>query len=170
MAQYRLSKYSPTLRDDNGAFLGDDWTSVSDIGRSFDGRPLTVEQYASVKDAFVSTLLSAHRWAGEPLLFAESIEARAEPTILGGRRSAGVTAQGSPAGATDLAPTIRGGLREEFWCKLTSHDRRFWIHFGHDFYVYLGVDAEPNQLLVDGRLFLEPFRSPYLSDPDAVQD
>jgi hypothetical protein len=39
----RVTKYDPALRvGGRGAFTGDDWTSVSDVGRTFDGVVLTL--------------------------------------------------------------------------------------------------------------------------------
>jgi hypothetical protein len=33
MASYRVTKYDPSKRDENGRYMGDDWTSVSDVGQ-----------------------------------------------------------------------------------------------------------------------------------------
>lgn len=36
--QFRVTKYDPSLRAEGGAYFGDDWTSINDIGRTFRGR------------------------------------------------------------------------------------------------------------------------------------
>src|SRR5438876_10123615 len=57
MFGWRITKYDPAYRNAAGAYLKDEWTSVSDIGKSFDGKALTVEEYRSVENAYVSTAL-----------------------------------------------------------------------------------------------------------------
>jgi len=39
--KYRITKYNPMNRDANGAYLLNEWTSFSDIGKTFDGKTLT---------------------------------------------------------------------------------------------------------------------------------
>jgi hypothetical protein len=50
MFEYRVTKYDPAHRAASGAYR-DEWTSFSDIGRSFGGVILTVEQYQRIEDA-----------------------------------------------------------------------------------------------------------------------
>ena len=45
----RVTKYDPALRDERGAFTGDDWTSVSDVGGTFGGKLLTLHRYLDVE-------------------------------------------------------------------------------------------------------------------------
>jgi hypothetical protein len=33
--QWRITKYDPKLRDENGAFIDDDWTMLQQIGETF---------------------------------------------------------------------------------------------------------------------------------------
>ncbi|MBP6014638.1 MAG: hypothetical protein KBA31_20590 [Alphaproteobacteria bacterium] len=56
MEIFRLHKYDPTLYDAAGQFCGDDWTTVSDIGRAFAGKVLTAEEYLGVEQSYVLAL------------------------------------------------------------------------------------------------------------------
>ena len=50
------------------------------------------------------------------------------------------------------------------WCELESADRDVFVHWGYDYYMYLGAAVECPQVLERARdrgLFVEPFASPY---------
>ena len=76
MPGVRLTKYDPRLRDGDGAYRHDDWTSVSDVGRTFAGRTLMVGDYRRVEEAYVATILAAHEDWGAPAVYARDVESR----------------------------------------------------------------------------------------------
>jgi hypothetical protein len=163
---WRLSKYDPARRDENGRYVPIEWTSVSDIGRSFGGRVLTIEEYARVEDAYVATALAFHLDAGAPPLFATGVESRPE-RIAPDDFDPVLPEERQRFEHSELAALIRSCLREAAWCRLVAADRVCAIHFGYDFYVYLvgpSASARTREVAVRGGLFLEPFRSPYLDD------
>jgi hypothetical protein len=47
--QFRVTKYDPGLRDRTGAFTGHDWTSITEVGKAFNGRFLTQQHYEQVE-------------------------------------------------------------------------------------------------------------------------
>ncbi|AKU99654.1 hypothetical protein AKJ09_06318 [Labilithrix luteola] len=51
---YRVTKYDPSIRASSGLY--DEWTSVSDVGRSFAGRVVTDADYLAVEDAYVESV------------------------------------------------------------------------------------------------------------------
>ena len=61
MVSWRLSKYNPAQRDARGRYLRDDWTSVSDIGSTFDGQLLTPARYLETETAHVLSIQSFMR-------------------------------------------------------------------------------------------------------------
>ena len=46
---YRVTKYDPVLRDASGAYTGDDWIMFEQIGQTFDGVPLTLATYLTLR-------------------------------------------------------------------------------------------------------------------------
>jgi hypothetical protein len=51
MNYVRITKYDPQNRDANGHYtLVDEWTSISDVGKSFQGKILTMEQYLAIEE------------------------------------------------------------------------------------------------------------------------
>ena len=38
MKKFQISKYDPVFKTEDGKYIEDDWTSVSDIDKIFDGK------------------------------------------------------------------------------------------------------------------------------------
>ena len=153
MNQFRITKYDPSLRDDQGAFVVPDWTSHSDIGDTFGGRVLTEQQYARVESAYVATAIAILRDARVTSLMARGVEGHAP------------IKDGTVIGLNSMDEAFRAVLREQFWCRFESAGGAF-VHFGYDFYMYIGVPSISPATLADATalgLFVEPFTSPYLS-------
>lgn len=154
MKQYRITKYDPSLRDSGGAYPIDEWTSRSDIGKTFGGVLLTEGRYLSVEQAYLEAAA------------AFLSEARVgELTVIGLEnhgQSANAPKDGSRITASDVPDILRSLLREEFWCKLESTSA--FIHVGYDYYMYIGVPvacANGSTLAQSNGLFVEAFSSPY---------
>lgn len=54
MHGYRVTKYDPVLRNEDGCF--DDWTAISDVGRTFNGVELTMERCLEVESAYLAAV------------------------------------------------------------------------------------------------------------------
>jgi len=55
-------------------------------------------------------------------------------------------------------------LRELIWGKLVF-DKQMFVHFGYDYYMYIGLEKKPKQALNTAQelgLFTEKFKSPYV--------
>jgi hypothetical protein len=152
--EYRVTKYDPAFRDASGAYIRDEWTSVSDIGRSFGAAVLTCDAYQRVEDAYVAVALAFLREAGVSGLTIAGLENHSELPLSFG--------EGSLLLPEQTGEVIRQVLREKFWCRLDG--RGAFIHLGYDYYMYVGVRRacpEAEQLAKELGLFAEPFPSPY---------
>ncbi len=155
MNRYRVTKYNPALRTAAGAYLKDEWTSFSDVGRSFDGLILSQDEYLRVESAYVEAASAFLAEDRAPGLRVVGLEIRDD------RPSAPV--EGSVITQADFPSVCRSVLRREFWCKLEADDR--FVHFGWDYYMYVGVvnPCERSILRAEALgLFVEDFESPYL--------
>ena len=174
MNSWRITKYNPAFRDERGAYLRDEWTSVSDVGDSFGGVILDFGEYRRVEDAYISTAL---RFVAEADLDALTItclethraaEARAKDlggTAFDPKRAR--TGMSLPLGA--LGDVCRLVLREILWCKLEAAGG-FYLHFGYDYYMYVGSPARSENSIAYARqqgLFVEEMESPYLDAAEA---
>src|SRR5262245_16505657 len=154
---YRLTKYDPALRDETGAYTGDDWTQFSGIGQTFDGQRLTLSMYVDVEARHLVALASFLDESGTSKVVAEGVEDTGKTFRI---------TEGAELSPVEAIEAVRQMLREEGWCRLVD-DERFYIHVGWDYYVYVGTDkpcersialAEQQGLFVD-----RDFTSPYLA-------
>jgi hypothetical protein len=154
-----VTKYAPALRDERGAFTGDDWTSVGDVDGSFGGEVLTLHRYLEVEShhlqvvaAFLTEAGADHTTVRHP----ERVEARWWPV------------EGERLTRLESVDVVREMLRERGFCRLEAH-REVYIHVGDDYYVYMGgnVPSEQTRLVAaQVELFVDsPFVSPYHVDP-----
>lgn len=151
--QYRITKFNPENRNPTGHYITDEWHMYSQIGDTFGGVILTEEEYLRVESSYINTAIDFHRETGFPDVFAFGIE---------DHRKNGAPAEGSLILPDRLPALCRAILREEYWCRIESD--KFFIHFGWDFYMYLGAQIPCERALGHARsrgLFPEPFASPY---------
>lgn len=159
MHQYRITKYDPKYRV-NGAYTRDEWTSISDVGKTYDGRPFNMADYERAEQQHIDFLCSlAERDGAFPL----TVRAYEQSGVFEQLSLEGCSI--SPAALPDL---LRRILREECWCCLES--KNFFIHFGYEYYLYVGCSFTQEgiaALAADHALFAEPMVSPY--HPDAEE-
>jgi hypothetical protein len=170
--QWRVSKYDPGLRADPDLFL-DDWTSVSDIGDVYRGQVLSLATYLAMEDRYVAAAMSFMRESDVSSLMVVDIEHGQPPAAQSPADSLNtLLAEGEPLreGSWLSGPALeracRLNLRELLWCKLEDPGS-FFIHFGYDYYMYLGSDmpCQKSVRYAEGLgLFVEPMRSPYAPD------
>jgi hypothetical protein len=156
--QYRVTKFDPANRNEAGNYTADEWYLHCQIGDTFDGVLLTEDEYLRVEDAYIATALRFHSDAGQPDIFAISVE---------DNRKLGAPAEGSLITSNQLPALCRAMLRGDYWCRIEGRD--FFIHFGYDFYMYIGACAATEHTLDFARsegLFPEPFASPYHPEHD----
>jgi hypothetical protein len=154
MVEFRVTKYDPAHRNRSGAYTREEWTAVSDIGRSFGGVVLTEAEYQRVEDAYATAAIAFMRDAGVPSLMVAGLENHSGLPLPFGN--------GTALSLTDAAEIVRRVLREEFWCRLEGAGA--FIHLGWDYYMYVGASRPCPGAAALARqlgLFVEPFRSPY---------
>lgn len=128
MLEYRVTKYNPLFRDSSGAYTRDEWTAVSDIGRSFEGVVLTRVEYQRVEDAYVAAAIEFLRETGVSSVAVMELENQGHTldfdasTVLSLERAGEV---------------LRRVLREDFWCRLEAP--KGYVRVGWDYYMYVGV-------------------------------
>jgi|GEM_PF-392575 len=161
MFQYRVTKYDPALRTPDGTFSQPTWTSSADIGRSFLGQILTRESYLATETLYVAAVekaLSAATPSGLRLVAPEiwdtaqpsNLPKLALPEFIHARLL-------HPQEALTLARAI---LREILWGRIEGSNR-FYVHFGYDYYMYIGGANDALSHFTAEGLFVEDHPSPY---------
>ena|ERR1035437_16904 len=173
MSCYRITKYDPAFRNKDCAFIRKDWTAISDIGKIFSNRILTFEEYLLIENKYISSALHFFNEADLKGLCVVGLEQK-QILNLKEIRFSGIDYkkksfhEGMQVTGSDLPHICRLILREILWCRLESNSN-FYIHFGWDFYMYIGTSIESG-MSVDFTskqgLFVEEMESPYsqLSD------
>jgi hypothetical protein len=172
MDWWRISKYDPTFRDQNGVYQQDEWTDVTDIGRAFDGTTLDLQTYlateaayvASVREFMVDANVTTLRVAWlEPPSFMEVLRDYAFPDAADLERLAGDLENGRQVSGAEIDRICRLNLRNVLWCRLEDPDR-FVVEVGHEYYLHLGTTA-PSQRAISRThelgLFVEEWSDPH---------
>lgn len=166
---WRITKYNPALRNSQGHYLAEDWTSFSEIGKFFAAKQLTYEDYLSCESAYASSVLSFLSEAGLSSLHVAELENR-NVAYVEAEYLRDIVFQpaklrvDSIMRVSDLEDIVRLNLREVLWCKLIETDN-FYVHFGWDYYMYIGSTSPSSGAIThaEGRgLFVEEMASPYL--------
>jgi hypothetical protein len=147
---WRVTRYDPARRDTRGAYPADAWTSVADVGGSFDGVQLTMEEYERVESAYAEGFAA----------FAE--DSRASQVVVRGLEVGRDVHEGQAVCIDSAKNLVRGLLREEIVCRLEAPDKGFAVHVGFDLYMYVGssMPCEAAIRHTEGLgLFVEPVSS-----------
>lgn len=150
MKKYRISKYSPQYRDENGCFTKKEWTSYSDIGNEFCGETLTLEKYIQTEKDYIKTVKAICEFCHVQSLKVRelekifSIEEIQSLFCAKGLKLAwedilfmeGLT-NGQMISMDNLARFIALILKDCYWCKLVSVTSDFCVEFGYDLYIYI---------------------------------
>ncbi|WP_326826804.1 hypothetical protein [Streptosporangium sp. NBC_01756] len=179
--RFRVTKYDPRLRNESGAFIGDDWTCISEIGQVFDGQVLTRERYEQVEAAYLKAVeLFAQESGITELAVRTPLFGRdfaPGPLLPGyGPTTSGLLSEefydGRQVSLPEGLELVRAMLREDgVWCRLEA-EGRFSAEVGWDYYLYVNSHQPCSQAVDEGHrlgLFVEEdFTSPYdldLEDP-----
>ena len=152
MNEFRVTKYDPQYRV-GGAYTREEWTSFADVGRVFGGEKLTLAAYEQAEAQHIRFLADLAAMCGAGPLRINAYEAY-DPGLP--------WREGQEIPPADLPRVVRDVLRERCWCRLVGCG--FFIHFGYEYYLYVGCGAEEPSvaaLAAGCGLFCEAFRSPY---------
>lgn len=125
MTEYRITKYNPANRVD-GIYMADEWTSFSDIGKVFSGIELSQDMYLRTESAYIDCCIELIERAQITNLSIEQAEYYTE----------NINFPSSVSNTKEIRQVIIACLREQCWLKLNSLG--FFIHFGYDYYMYIG--------------------------------
>jgi hypothetical protein len=142
--------------------LANEWTSISDIGRTYQGHVLTTETYEKVENAYLDTALSFLNEAGT-----NQLNVRFHPQEISPPKRFN---NGASIGIAEIREVLRSLLREEYWCRLEAPDGTY-IHVGHDYHMFLGgaPSASQNWISSATERGLFVVRSPSPCKPDDAE-
>jgi hypothetical protein len=62
------------FRKSNGKYDLDDWTSISDIGKTFEGKLLSVDEYKCIEDKYVKVVKLIMDFISAPILIVDRVQ------------------------------------------------------------------------------------------------
>ncbi len=171
MFQLRISKYNPKYRDLSGSYCKEDWTSVSDIHKIFDGKKLTISKYLEVEGNYLDCFIQLMNISSISCVSVSNIKDTAIHEGLSDelrKESLQYYEEFSKSKRNTfsdkiLEKLVRLILREVLWCKFSGNNG-FYAHFGYDYYMYIGANTgKLESLVIPKGIFVEKdFSSPYI--------
>jgi hypothetical protein len=142
MICWRITKYNPAHRNSSGAYLKDEWTSYSDIGKTFNQKIFTYEDYLKTETAYINAINHFMQCSDLPSLIISDLEKHKNidkallhlPDMVTLFNS---IQNGKMLTIEEVQSVSQLVLREYLWCKLTSNN--MYVHFGYDYYMYIGI-------------------------------
>lgn len=132
---YRISKYDPIYRV-NGVYLKNEWTDYSDIGRTFDGEELTLEQYLLVEKRYLDAAVRIAELSGEDSFEINGLEKYENDCKYCNKQTVLLE---------DMEELLRQCLRNKCWCMLVSDS--CGISFGYDYYLYISTSISKSSVM-----------------------
>lgn len=167
--KYRITKYNPKFRTLEGAYTLDEWTSISDIGISFNNKVFTKDNYLETENVYLNTIyfiLKDHNSSGTVIKKLEKdyslmneIPKLAETDYSINIEKFINSVENNQI--LDIENTLTISkliLREVLWCELEDIEQNFTISFGYDYYLYCDSNSFSDTLInqiTDQKLYID---------------
>jgi hypothetical protein len=143
----RVTKYDPVLRQEDGRYASDDWTSYHDIGLAFNDKTFELSAYLEIERRYIKAILmfcgalDCNRLIVGELEKSTGDGLTADDQILYENLTDGYEVE-----SENIDKLVQLILREYLWCELRCNtDGENSIHFGYDYYMYFsggGLDRK----------------------------
>ena len=163
MYSWRITKYDPLKRDADGSYLDlEEWTCFSEVGTK-----VSMEEYQKQEEKYVHAITTFMAEMGLNRVYVIALEQWSDEVR---NQSANEFLSkiwiGKAVTVQEVRELAKLTLRNAIWCKL-GYKKQFFIHFGYDYYMYIGASeecAKAKEIVKETGLFIEDFKSPYLSN------
>lgn len=176
--QWRITKYDPKFRDENGYYtLKDEWTCPSEIGKVFEGRTFTLDDYLQVEAAYVNAVAHFMEESGLDtlrilLLSQWEISKEDMASILYENEFDQLNLRVDlMVDKNEIHLICKMVLRNFIDCQLYFNDQ-FFVNFGWDYYMYIGSTVNCLSAIentTNDGLFVENVKSPFLSEQTIIR-
>lgn len=171
MNWHEIVKYSPQKYDSNGIYTTDEWTSMWDVGKKFDGKLFTLEEYLRVEQRYVSVILSIMKAMNCKYMTIQYLEADKDyiaKQIKASKyreidyhllMSISLLEEGRRISIERMSDILRLALREYIYVELSNKEHGVFVKFGYDYYLNVACSLSNEELEHIARkesLFLDP--------------
>lgn len=171
MIFHEILKYRPQNYDCEGKYIVDEWTSMSDIGKSFNGKKFTLKEYLHIEQQHVNVINAIMSSTKCKYLTIKYIEADkkvimermkssrfcVEDSLL--QSSIVFLKKGKNICSKNLDNIIRLALREYIYVILYNKKYNLQVEFGYDYYLYISCplnNTTLEKIVQDNGLYLDP--------------
>lgn len=158
----------------------EDWTSISDIGGTFYGKVMTLDDYLAIENQYVKTieqiltLFNINYFEVGQLEKSFSLRFQRRVNLLNDKqcRLFQQMDNGFLLTGESISELVRFNLREALWCRLYNSDIQ--IHFGYDYYMYVQSQDEEKleqckKIIRENNLYYQEFPiSPYQIEEEDI--
>lgn len=167
MLNWRITKYNPLYRTISGFYQKSEWTSFSDIGKIFDNKRLTFNDYLVMEDAYIQAIIGFMECNHVDTMRIASLEKHTTPHDVSLYSKIMINtfehvANKMIANKEVIKNIGRLALREDLWCKIEA--KNMYVHFGYEYYLYIGSKNACSKTISHIEklgLFIEKYDSPY---------
>lgn len=166
MYNYKITKYK------NKKEIFNEWTSISDIGKSFNGKKFLYEEYIKIENNYIETILMFIKINDIKYMLIDGLEEYGynideyDEYDLQIKKIITKVQNKMKINIKDISLLARAILREKIWAKIYFEDK-LYIHFGYDYYMYIGSKQKPSKQLIEKinifGLEVENMISPYIN-------
>lgn len=170
MEWHEIVKYKPENYDSEGRYTVDEWTSISDVGKTYNGKTLTFDEYLATEQKYVDAIRNIVIESGCKCLIVRYIELyksytikqiksrpyKEDPEIIKLVRTLDM---GKRIYLDTLDKVIRMALREYMYVILSSNEHSLLIESGYDYYMKVCCaidDPVLRKIVSEARLYLDP--------------
>ncbi|MBU3131872.1 hypothetical protein KPL40_05350 [Clostridium gasigenes] len=173
MIKYRISKYNPIYRDRNGTFQNDEWTAVSDIGKKYNDKELSKEEYLAIEKKYIRVLKIIMKEKGinkfivkeleKEFMLSEVCKQLEEVQIVVSKEERyqfREIEEDYTIKYSKVDSILKLLLREGLWCRLMDIESNFSVEIGYEYYMYVTCSELSNLVISkiqNNELFIEEF-------------
>jgi hypothetical protein len=146
---WRITKYNPKNRDEKGYYLDEkEWTCFSEIGTK-----VSKEDYLRTESNYINAITTFMDVLGIKKLYLNALEIWSdEVNTQNVSPFLSKMWVGKPISTQEIKELAKLTLRNVIWCKL-SYKNKFFVHFGNDYYMYIGTNMDSSKSLSKNRRY-----------------
>ncbi len=142
---YSITKYNPIYRDNKHAYVKDEWTSITDIGKIYDGKPFTIQEYLDVEAKYIEAIKIIMGLNNCNTLYIRKLKKHKDISYFNQETSKQLFSyyeslkNGLFITAQSLPFIMKIILRNLSWCELVNIEKKLYVRFGYDYYMFVNT-------------------------------
>jgi hypothetical protein len=141
MFSYRVTKYNPAYRNEQGWYLRDDWTEYGDIGKKYNNEIVTLDEYLKMENNYIQAVIAFMQCNKVTSFQVTKIERGYDPAEDPNSTQGMINIyrnikNRSLISENNLENICKLMLRRYLW-GLLRNNKLMEIRFGHDYYMVI---------------------------------